>query len=347
MRFPLIGGVVLIHSQIPGEWIERVTETPTLDFPVYSTLSYLFSSVIARISVPLFFFFSGFLFFYRTSFNRTVYIEKLKKRCRSLLVPYLLWNLIAIALTFTLHFVLSDMVVESPDSHISFTDYLQAFWNFKNFHHDTPINDPLWFVRDLMIVMLASPLVFLLLKYCRQYGLLALGILWMFRWWTKEPGFSIAALFFFSAGAYFSIHRKNFVEVFSPFLWVALVIYIISAILQMHFRNYGGDISSYISNINILSGIVFAISISSMLLEKSVWKVNPFLSEASFFIYVSHGLIIYRLTSRAFIASPHTDGILVLIYLMCPIAIIGFGLLLYYFLKKVFPRMTALLMGGR
>lgn len=347
LRFPLIIGVVLIHSQVLGEGMLRVSENPTLDFPIYSTISYLFSSIIARIAVPLFFFFSGFLFFYRVSFNFSVYINKLKKRCRTLLLPYLLWNLFAVVLTFALHFFLSDMVVEGAESKLSFLDYLQSFWNYKQFHRGAPMNGPLWFIRDLMIVMLASPLVFFFIKYSRQYGIIALGILWFFGWWPLVTGFDKNAWFFFSAGAYFSIHQNNFVKVFSPLLWIALAIYIVSTILQLYLWNYRGDLLPYISNINILSGIVLAISSSSVLLRIGLWKVNPFLSEASFFIYVYHGLIVYRITSRAFMLLPHTDMALLFIYLMCPIVILGIGLPLYYCLRKKLPRTTALLMGGR
>lgn len=345
LRFPLIVGVVLIHSQIAGEWMERVSSAPAIDFPVYSTVSYILSSIISRVSVPLFFFFSGFLFFYHSSFNIPNYFQKLRKRGKTLLVPYLLWNLIAIALTFALHFFLSDMVTEGPESNYSLLDYLQAFWEFKLFQHGTPINDPLWFMRDLMVVMLASPLVFTLLKYSKRYGLMILSILWLFDWGIKAPGFSIAALFFYSAGAYFSIHRINFVERFEPFFPWTAGIYLVSAVMQFYFRNTAA--ASYLSHINVLSGIVLAISLSSRLLEKGRWKVNTFLSEVSFFIYVYHGLIVYRLTSRAFMLLPHTDLAILLIYLACPVVIFGIGIPLYIVLKKYLPRITAILMGGR
>lgn len=342
LRFPLIIGVVLIHSRVPYEWMSKVTENPTFDFPIYSTISYLFSSIIARISVPLFFFFSGFLFFYRTSFNFSVYIKKIKKRGRTLLIPFLLWNFIAVALTFVLHTFFPNITIDDSTRNQSLLDLLLTFWNY---HSGAPTNYPLWFIRDLIVVMLFSPLVYLLIRYCRQYGLLVLGVLWLFGWWIKEPGFSIMALFFFSMGGVFSIHQKNFVEIFLSFFRFAIVIYVTSIILQMYFRN--NTISSYISKINILSGIVLTIDITAFFLSKGIWKVNSFLSEASFFIYVYHGLIVDRITSRAFMILPHTDIALVFIYLMCPIVILGIGLPLYYCLKKRLPRTTALLMGGR
>lgn len=325
--------------------MERITDTPALDFPVYSIISYIISSILARVSVPLFFLFSGFLFFYKTSFNRRVYFQKIRKRGKTLLIPYLLWNLIAIVLTIALHCILPSMVTEGSESYHTISDYLLSFWDFKPFHHGTPMNDPLWFIRDLMVVMLVSPLVFYLFKHCKLSILIVLGILWFMNWWPTVPGFSISAFFFFSAGAYFAIHKKNFVEIFKPHLSLALVMYITTAVLQFLFR--GGWVSSYLSKMNILFGIIMVISLTSLMIEKRKWKVNLFLTEASFFIYVYHGLIIYRLTSRAFMILPHADWALSLIYLLCPVIIIGIGLPLFVVLKKALPKTTSLLMGNR
>ena len=65
LRFPLIVGVVLIHSLLGSVSIQGQQMMAGGDFSLYSNVSYLFSGIIARIAVPLFFFFSGFLFFYR------------------------------------------------------------------------------------------------------------------------------------------------------------------------------------------------------------------------------------------------------------------------------------------
>ncbi len=64
LRFPLIVGVVLIHSQFIGVVINGVEQVETTDYPVFSAVSYLVSNIFASVAVPLFFFFSGFLFFY-------------------------------------------------------------------------------------------------------------------------------------------------------------------------------------------------------------------------------------------------------------------------------------------
>ena len=93
IRFPLIVGVVFIHSNMLVVNIQG-TLIRYDRWPIVAFLMKLFSVVFADVCVPLFFFISGFLFFYKPDFTRGVYIDKLRKRVKTLLVPYLIWNFV-------------------------------------------------------------------------------------------------------------------------------------------------------------------------------------------------------------------------------------------------------------
>lgn len=94
---PMAVLVVFIHfnlakNSITANGIEYIQDYPAwFDFVVT-----LISSVLSGIAIPLFFFFSGFLFFKDSEFSLTVYIHKLRSRAKTLLIPYLMWNFIAI-----------------------------------------------------------------------------------------------------------------------------------------------------------------------------------------------------------------------------------------------------------
>ena len=99
LRFPLIVGVVLIHTQIGTiNGIMGDYNKPLMfdgNFPLYESIFYLCSQILARVAVPLFFMFSGFCFFNNhNDFTIETYVKKLKKRGRTLLVPYILWNIL-------------------------------------------------------------------------------------------------------------------------------------------------------------------------------------------------------------------------------------------------------------
>ena len=73
LRFPLCAAVVMIHI---------VANTDSCaNTPIYDSVHYLFGDIFARVAVPLFFMFSGYLFFYKSEkFALDDYKRKLQKR---------------------------------------------------------------------------------------------------------------------------------------------------------------------------------------------------------------------------------------------------------------------------
>ncbi len=218
LRLPLIVCVVLIHVSLMD--LAHAREA----YPLFFCVNYLTVEVIARTAVPLFFFISGFLFFYKTeSFSLSIYKQKLRKRFRTLAIPYVSWNAIVILLYIVLQTFLPGLTSgeNKPMADFSALDYLAAFWDMKMVDADwssyhMPINYPLWFIRDLMVVVLFSPLVYWLVKRLRGYALAGLAFLWMMAWGMPVTGFSTTAFFFFAFGAYFSVNKKLFVRITPP-----------------------------------------------------------------------------------------------------------------------------------
>ena len=92
LRFPLCVAVVLIHININT----KDCESPLL----FNNTYYLFSQILPRVAVPLFFVFSGFLFFSKLDqFSLYDYREKLLKRINTLFIPYMFWNAVLIVYT--------------------------------------------------------------------------------------------------------------------------------------------------------------------------------------------------------------------------------------------------------
>lgn len=87
LRFPLIVSVVFIHAGLEGVVIGGNVTVHDGQFPIYESVYHVITNELARVSVPLFFFISGFLFFYRTDFSMKAYGQKLKKRVRTLFGP--------------------------------------------------------------------------------------------------------------------------------------------------------------------------------------------------------------------------------------------------------------------
>lgn len=100
LKFVLIIGIVFIHVAPATLVIEGVYYGVNSEKSLFYYNSQFFSNVLGRISVPLFFFISGYLFFLDSKFDLQAYRKKIRSRKRSLLIPYLFWNTFTIIMYF-------------------------------------------------------------------------------------------------------------------------------------------------------------------------------------------------------------------------------------------------------
>ena len=168
LRFPLIVAIVFIHTFIAGQPnIDGKVNVEYGQYPIYDLLDHIVRICLAEVAVPLFFVISGFLFFYQCDFSRETYYNKLRKRIHSLLIPYMIWN------TLYLFFVMIVQQLQPSSTSLdrklvmdySVIDILDSYWHFDGVIRGyDPICGPLWFIRDLMIVNICSPIVYFCLN---------------------------------------------------------------------------------------------------------------------------------------------------------------------------------------
>lgn len=354
LRFPLIVGVVFIHTDFSDIVMKGVKQISFVDYPLFSHIFFLFSKVIFEVCVPLFFFISGFLFFYKTAgFSMEIYLQKLKNRVRSLLVPYVFWNLLVILFLLLAQSFLSGSLVSGRNKLItdySLLDWLWSFWDTSqvNPHSEKslPVNSPFWFIRDLIVVVLFSPIFYILIKKLRTYAVIILGLLWIFNPFFYLPGLSTVSFFFFTAGAYFSINNKNFVSGMRPMLSIAVPLYVLLVVAQLLFLNKSWWVDLYCAGMSI--GLIATVSVVAHFIGKESWRTNRFLANSSFFIFAYHRLPLVFVIKFLFkLLKPQSEVLLLFLYFFCPVIIIVFGLMIYSFLKQFWPRFMAIVSGGR
>ncbi|MDR1644697.1 MAG: acyltransferase, partial [Tannerellaceae bacterium] len=241
LRFPLIVGVIFIHNSSAIVTIPNETFGNETFLPLHYICSNLFSDVLGRIAVPLFFFISGFLFFLNIEkFNGKSYCNKLRTRTKTLLIPYLLWNLLATTIFSIIAVVPALKAFVNHDMEYNVLAFLCYLWGDAN--GGMPIAYPFWFIRDLMVIVIFTPLIFLIVKHAKIYAIAALGILWYFNWWFGLPGFSINCIFFFSAGAYFGIYKRSVIECFAKIKRLSFILYPMIAIADLLTKEYDGNV---------------------------------------------------------------------------------------------------------
>ncbi|MGJ1436936.1 acyltransferase family protein [Sphingobacterium siyangense] len=354
LRFPLIVGVVFIHTDFSHIVLAGVKQIDFVNFPIFTSVFFLFSKIIFEVCVPLFYFISGFLFFYRTEgFSIQIYFKKLKDRFRSLFIPYIFWNFVVLLFFFLAQaFFAGSLIsgVNKPIVDYSVMDWIWSFWDTSkvnpHLEKTLPANSPFWFIRDLMVVVVFSPLLYWLVKKLGVFVLALLGLLWLYNPYFYLPGISTVSFFFFTAGAYFSIYKKDFVLLMKPLLpWAAgLFVFIVAA----EFYFFGERCWSYLYCASVMVGLLFSIALSARFIEKGYWQPNSFLAEGSFFIFAYHRLpLVFVIKFLFYIIRPQSEVSFLLLYIACPAAVITLGLLGYRVLKNMLPRFTAIICGGR
>ncbi|WP_342383087.1 acyltransferase family protein [Bacteroides ovatus] len=98
LRFPITVLVLFIHVLLFAASQGGIEYTFPFTYDSWShRLIYFFNWIFPRVSVPMFCIISGYLFFQglnTVDCFKEKYKYKLKSRVRTLLVPYLLWNII-------------------------------------------------------------------------------------------------------------------------------------------------------------------------------------------------------------------------------------------------------------
>ncbi len=347
LRFPLIVAIVMNHATLDAVVLAGENIINSADAPVYSFLAKLISDTMALIAVPLFCAFSGYLFFASANkYDTSFFIEKYRKRARSLLIPYLFWNILVLLLVFLTEIIFGGVTSgrNLPVVDYSFIDYCNALWNRGQ--TGKPICFQMWFIRDLMVVVLFSPLICLCLRYFKVFFLLIMGSLWVLDFWFDVNGLAIRPLFFFSLGAYCAIYKVNFAPHTVHLALVALPAYVVALIFEMN--NYLPKATPYIHTIGILLGATALFAIMYTIVQKNDVKTNQFFPKCSFFIFAYHAIFLrLAINIYAKMVQPTSDCDLVLMYFVNPIIIVFIGLLAYYMLKKITPKFTALITGGR
>lgn len=347
LRFPLIVAVVFIHTNLNDVNIGGNLLIQEGQFIFHNTLRHLITNEIARIAVPLFFFFSGFLFFFHTDFSLLTYKSKLKKRFYTLFIPYIFWNIVVLGLTFLAQALLSSMTsgVNILKTDNTFSNWFGVFWNYRD---GFPICYQFWFIRDLIVVVVCSPIVYWFIRFFKMISIFLLGILFCFNIWIPIIGFSSDAFFFFSFGAWFAIHNRNFTIDFKflrwPFTYLYLLFVVVDTILWYnHILEF-----LFIHKIGLIIGLITIIAWTAHGIQKGILKCNSILTSSSFFIYAYHAMpIAFLVKLWVKLIQPSTEVTMIVGYIFIPIIVVGLGIGIYILMLKIFPRFTAFITGGR
>ncbi len=314
LRFPLPMAVMAIHFfRMESISIKGVVYDPSI-FPITSFFIRLIDIIVGDFSVPVFFFVSGFLFF-AGGFTSKSYIKKLGGRIHSLFVPYVLWNLIAVAFTWAFFQLLPPS--SGQGFHMTWSEFFNGFTIGVN-EYTNPHAGNLWFVRELMIVILLSPIINSLIDKIRFVYLAIVATFWTISFVCNGSMYLIfisSALLFFSLGACFSKAQIDPVGFFLKYWKYALSLFLTLSIMAMII----GD--STITSVRVIKVITIPCALIIAFSVAAIWggsrirlrhfgrvALSDMIPGMAFFLFVSHPLVLWHVKVLIFyICKPVTD----------------------------------------
>lgn len=342
LRFPLIVMIVYLHAcGVTANFADG--ERALADAQIVANVQ-LVTAAIARIAVPLFFLMSGFLFFRGTRFSSAIYRARLRSRTRSLLIPFLFWNLALAALVAIAQatpalapFFNSQNLAVSGMSPFQLLDAVIGITRY-------PIAYQFWFIRDLMLLVVASPLVWLAARYLAWPVLFALLLPWLLNVWPVSMPAGEPTLFFF-VGALVAIRGGSLFAVDRISWWIA-PFFVLA--LGGFYLSHGTGPLSYLLRLVIAIGMVLALKATRWLAESDRWRILlVWLGGTSFFVFAVHEPLVTLGKKLAFRLLPLTAGTVLTTYALLPLLVIGLALAAYWALRKTVPGVLRFVTGGR
>lgn len=327
LRFPLIvlvtyahsyGAVSADYSLLSSEW------------DAYEVLKLTVSQTLTKVVVPVFYIISGYLFFANVGrWDVRAYRGKLLRRARTLLLPYVLWNvLMAVKLGATGWGV------------------LWVFWRSAGVQTDwtggvqlmtAPANMPLWFLRDLMVVSVLSPLVYVAVRRLGWWLLALLGGYYLSGVCAFVPGVSACSVFFFTLGAFLSIRGYDLVVAMRR---VAVPAYVLAVLLAAGMvLTYGQAVFSSLMLGFRLSGAVVVFCVAARVLGATRRRLPLVVCRSAYFVYLAHYVFFMSFVDSALFGLMGTGTVALCVhYVAAPLLKAAILLLCYVAWKKVGER---------
>lgn len=323
--------IVLLHSNCKNtlNWVN--------DGSLFSDIIekfIIYVCYLGHLAVPTFFIISAFLF-YRNIKNIKDTIKKIKKRIKTLFVPYILWNTIFVLIFLSIFNSPISHFIHAPNDLNSISNTIKAILNSSY--------TPLWFIKNLLIYICLSPLLYYLSKH-------------------------LICLLFIIILSIINIYYFNDISYYSPIYW--LPCYLIGILFTkeyfIHFFISDSTLNKlhttlYLSVFIIL--LILAVHINQLYIYRLlapiiIWRLSnailcknkiktKYYWKYSFFIYCVHFFIINTLQKVMCIIMGNSNTSYIIIFLSTPFIVIPICIGIASFMEHKMNKCYNILTGNR
>ena len=348
-RISLIVGLVFLHYEsYPNSRISPFRGMDTEHFQVATFVNsfvlFFFFSVVPLLSMV-----SGWLFFSFTSDARDQLLSRMGKRFKSLYIPLVLWNLLYLAILWSVFAVNSHSpILEGINVNFETAgpvDYFNAVFGVT--HH--PVGFQFWFVRDLFVTVLDSPLLWIMLTRAPLLGAVALGLVWLsgFDLWIF---FRTDVVFFFYLGGFLRLYKVPLEIAGRVALWLLLAYVALVALRTAapYFMNPGSDYLEAATRAMRLVGVLACWGIFQRVALTPFGAVVARYGSFAFFLHAAHFPLLAFVKILLWRLVPLENQFWMLThYALSVVITVAIGVAFGMALARLLPGQFAFLNGGR
>lgn len=209
IRFTCIIFLILLHTQVSHLTIPPVTDKL---MKIQEFINIPFLSIL--------FLLSGYLFFLnidlltsRKDWLSKIWPNKLQKRIKTLLIPYILWCCIALLYNYFIK------GIELPQN---IPNFIMQFWDAGS-NTGYPIGKAMWYIKSLIVFSILSPVYFYFIKWCKHLILIVIIFLIPLDLRIDYPYFNIYLLL----GSYLALMGFTLEKLTSIFNWKICLLFLI------------------------------------------------------------------------------------------------------------------------
>lgn len=293
---------------------------------------------VAQIAVPGFFLISSYLFFRTFSMERLW--GKWNSRIRSVLVPYIVWNLL-----YYLGYVAGSRlpVVSELIGKGKVPFHFQAA--AEAVLHYT-YNYVFWYLYQLILLILLAPLIFLAVKHKKAGALFLAGILAAIYLGGTLPALNLDALFYYSFGAYAALHGKRLVEGAFCRKRFAAGLLLVGAGLLIRGIDLPGEAKGEFAVTTVLLRLLVPAGLWLLVSEGLLGEAREWMKQ-NFFLYAVHFAMVRLINKTGALLLPAFFVLPLGLFLFMPILCVMLSYWAGLFLRRYFPALWSLLNGGR
>lgn len=362
IRLPLALMVVYIHSF--GE--PKVIDTFSIDylhlslFDVYNLIRVAITQVITHCAVPIFYIISGYLFYQKLSiWNLEVWKQKMKKRIKTVGLPYVVWITIMIIYTVAmltagclLHGKPWSRIVEWFSTNGWWHLYLDCHvWNIDRLNlvglpmpASSPILTPFWFMRDLIIVLAITPIIYWAIKKLNFLFVLLSAASYITGVWIPLSAPCVDAVLFFSIGGYIAIEKNDLVSWMRKFKVISYILSIVLLPFMIYYNGHNTDVGNVIYPFYVLAMCGAVLNLIAAIEKRSNLILFKKYSDTTFFIFASHVFLLTYVRSVLHLVTGRV-GVLgdIIEYLITPVMTVAICIVICRIIQKRYPRLATVL----